>query len=222
MKTTQHLSFALGGQSRGVFLYRTMAKLKIEYCAVGDAIKNKNRWVSFEVLTHKYSKSIFVDINIFKNIDNEIKYWEDNNVFFTNIDDIKFRCADHLLWTNIISLDKFNHLIKDNSSQLINWQHLNIPKLNDDDKIIKQKNKDSINKTYLMKDKNTGFYKIGKSTNPKFREQTLQSEKPTIKMVKIWEKDIEKELHSLYKSFRVRGEWFNLSNIQLKYICTNF
>jgi hypothetical protein len=73
-----------------------------------------------------------------------------------------------------------------------------------------------------MKDDNTGFYKIGKSINPKFREQTLQSEKPTIKIVKIWEKNIEKELHNLYKSFRIRGEWFDLSKIQVKYICTNF
>ena len=28
-------------------------------------------------------------------------------------------------------------------------------------------------KTYLMKDSNTGMYKIGMSTNPKFREKNI-------------------------------------------------
>lgn len=43
-----------------------------------------------------------------------------------------------------------------------------------------------------MKDCNTGFYKIGKSINPKLRERTLQSEKPTIKIIKVFDKNIEK------------------------------
>lgn len=77
-------------------------------------------------------------------------------------------------------------------------------------------------KTYLMKDTNTGLYKIGRSKNPKHREKTLQSEKPTIKLIKIWEEDIENELHNLYHKFRVRGEWFKLTKVQVKYICTKF
>ena len=77
-------------------------------------------------------------------------------------------------------------------------------------------------KTYLMKDNHTKLYKIGFSNNPKHRETTLQSEKPSIKMVKIWNKNIEKKLHKLYSEYRVRGEWFNLTPIQVKYICTQF
>lgn len=77
-------------------------------------------------------------------------------------------------------------------------------------------------KTYIMKDDNTGFYKIGKSINPRERERTLQSEKPTIKMVKEFKTDIESKLHKKYSEHRVRGEWFDLSNVQLKYICTNY
>jgi hypothetical protein len=77
-------------------------------------------------------------------------------------------------------------------------------------------------KTYLMKDKSNNFYKIGKSINPKYREHTLQSEKPTIEIVKIWDKNIEKKLHNLYNDYRIRGEWFNLNKVQVKYICTNF
>lgn len=77
-------------------------------------------------------------------------------------------------------------------------------------------------KTYLMKDKHNGLYKIGKSRNPKIRERTLQSEKPSIIMVKTWNYDIEKKLHNLYNKFRVRGEYFKLTQIQVKYICTHF
>jgi hypothetical protein len=77
-------------------------------------------------------------------------------------------------------------------------------------------------KTYILKDETNNFYKIGKSVNPIIREKTLQSEKPTIKMIKVFNKDIEKELHNKYKEFRVRGEWFDLNKIQINYICTKY
>jgi len=80
----------------------------------------------------------------------------------------------------------------------------------------------SKSKTYIMKDSNTGLYKIGKSINPKYREKTLQCEKPTISMIKIFESDIEKHLHENYSKHRVRGEWFDLNAIQLRYICTHY
>jgi hypothetical protein len=76
--------------------------------------------------------------------------------------------------------------------------------------------------SYLIKDDNTGFYKIGKSKNPKNREKTLQSEKPTLKMVKLFTENVESTLHKKYNSQRVRGEWFKLTPIQVKYICTHY
>ena len=76
-------------------------------------------------------------------------------------------------------------------------------------------------KTYLIKNRRNGFYKIGRSKDPLKREQTLQSEEPDIVMVKTWDKDIESLLHKDYKDYRVRGEWFELSKAQVKYICTN-
>jgi len=88
------------------------------------------------------------------------------------------------------------------------------------DKVKSDSVKQSRCNTYLMKDENTGLYKIGKSIKPKYRERTLQSEKPSIKMVWNIAKDIESYLHDLYKEVRVRGEWFSLNNIQVKYICT--
>ena len=77
-------------------------------------------------------------------------------------------------------------------------------------------------KTYLMKDLSNGLYKIGFSSDPKVRESTLQSEKPSIKLVKVWDKFIEEHLHYKYREQRVRGEWFRLTPIQVKYICTHY
>ena len=77
-------------------------------------------------------------------------------------------------------------------------------------------------KTYLIKNRRNGFYKIGRSINPLKREQTLQSEEPDIVMTKTWDEDIENKLHIEYKDYRIRGEWFELSKAQVKYICTNY
>jgi hypothetical protein len=77
-------------------------------------------------------------------------------------------------------------------------------------------------KTYLIKEEGTSFYKIGMSNNPNRREKTLQRERPNISVIKIWDKNIEKRLHSDYKDYRVRGEWFDLTKIQVKYICASY
>lgn len=76
---------------------------------------------------------------------------------------------------------------------------------------------------YLMHDKRNGYHKIGISKEPKYREKTLQSEQPAIEMVcskrypvrKIAEA-IEAALHKAYAEQRVRGEWFNLSEIDVQ------
>ncbi len=72
--------------------------------------------------------------------------------------------------------------------------------------------------TYLMQDEATGYYKIGMSKNPEYRERTLQCEKPTIVLLasrKYYSRgearDQERYLHQKYRLARVRGEWFNLT-----------
>lgn len=74
---------------------------------------------------------------------------------------------------------------------------------------------------YIMKCKNTGHYKIGISANPKARESTLQSEKPSIRMVGQWDQlaGMERELHQKYAEQRIRGEWFDLTPAQVRFIC---
>lgn len=72
--------------------------------------------------------------------------------------------------------------------------------------------KENIFKTYIMYDSNTDLYKIGKSKDPKFREGTLQSKKPTIDLILVCDKYIEIELHDKFSSKRGRGEWFSLNS----------
>lgn len=88
------------------------------------------------------------------------------------------------------------------------------------DNIVEVENvKDANRKTnvYVMIDKNTGMYKIGRSVNPTARERTLQSEKPTIEMLFSAPAMVsdEKVLHDMFDSNRVRGEWFDLNSSQL-------
>ena len=71
---------------------------------------------------------------------------------------------------------------------------------------------------YLMIDTTNNFYKIGISNNPRYREHTLQSDKPTIELISAKEyptrtiaEAIEAALHKAYGEKRIRGEWFNLN-----------
>lgn len=71
---------------------------------------------------------------------------------------------------------------------------------------------------YLMHDEANGFYKIGMSNNPVYREGTLQSEKPTIKLIashryptRKFASALETALHNLYSNLHIRGEWYRLS-----------
>ncbi len=71
---------------------------------------------------------------------------------------------------------------------------------------------------YLMKNTRNGFIKIGFSKNPKFREKTLQSEEPEIELLASIEGtiDLEKELHARFSAYRIRGEWFRLSEFEIE------
>tara|TARA_R110002012_G_scaffold255141_1_gene434806 strand:+ start:3330 stop:3620 length:291 start_codon:yes stop_codon:yes gene_type:complete len=83
---------------------------------------------------------------------------------------------------------------------------------------IKKEKKKRQSRTYLMINRLSGYVKIGKSENPKYRESTLQSKEPQIDLIAIFKKDLEKELHELFKSKRVRGEWFDLNSQEIDYI----
>jgi len=69
-----------------------------------------------------------------------------------------------------------------------------------------------INHLYIMLNKATGYFKLGRSINPQYRERTLQSQEPDIVLLKTWQcdKDVERELHRIFQAKKVRGEWFKL------------
>lgn len=65
---------------------------------------------------------------------------------------------------------------------------------------------------YAMWNRRNGYVKIGRSTNPKYRERTLQAEEPEVYLLNACEADPEEEAqwHQALAEFRVRGEWFDL------------
>ncbi len=69
------------------------------------------------------------------------------------------------------------------------------------------------NYVYVMLNRDTGLFKIGRSKNPYYREGTLQSKEPNIVLLKAWEcdKKVETQIQKLYTKKRVRGEWFKLN-----------
>jgi hypothetical protein len=73
---------------------------------------------------------------------------------------------------------------------------------------------------YLMINKRNSLYKIGRSTSPQYREKTLQSEEPEVHL--LWKllarKEDEVHLHQLFKTSRVRGEWFDLEPEEVEWI----
>lgn len=73
---------------------------------------------------------------------------------------------------------------------------------------------------YLMLNKRSGHFKIGRSVNPRFREKTLQSQEPEVELVEscLAPKEFENELHKQFASKRIRGEWFELEDNDLKLI----
>ena len=77
-------------------------------------------------------------------------------------------------------------------------------------------------KTYLMYDDMTQKFKIGKSYDPYKREKTLCSDRCSIYLVAYCDYDIESVLHSMYSEYRGRGEWFNLSTNQVRWIIDYF
>lgn len=75
---------------------------------------------------------------------------------------------------------------------------------------------------YLMIDLTNNFHKIGISNSPKYREFTLQSEKPTIELLASKKfinrkiaKSFENALHYTYTDKRLRGEWFKLDEAEI-------
>lgn len=213
--------------------YFNIPLLNITYKIMCPEIFSFTQWH----LPYSYSKVL--GWNYFRNyfklglLDSRIK-----NVFIdrkNRLDDEEFQINDDLIICDIENECEHNLNHWKLFCEIENTLFLNIKNFNKNEfwdmnenhpinnnpiiKNIKRQNKQT---SYILKDKNTGYYKIGKSVNPLKREKTLQSEKPTLILVKKFKFNWESDLHDKYKSQRIRGEWFNLNKTQLKYICTHY
>lgn len=136
-----------------------------------------------------------------------------NNICCCDVDD-----ATNI--TQALSYDVFQSFIKD---------FRNVVKKNVPQEQLEENNEtETIQKecyVYLMIDTTNNFHKIGISNKPKYREHTLQSDKPTIELVcskafptRAVAEAFESSLHRVYASKRIRGEWFNLDDADVEVI----
>ena len=73
-----------------------------------------------------------------------------------------------------------------------------------------------VGNVYLMKSDRNGRVKIGRTKDkPVYRERTLQSQEPEVRLIfhreVLYMNETEKYLHRFFKRKRFRGEWFDLS-----------
>lgn len=122
---------------------------------------------------------------------------------------------------NIVKLISFTDSMIEFNENYLEVKYLVLASVDPINKINTKEENRTV-KTYLMKDSNTGYTKIGKAINPKFRESTLQSEKPTISLFAICEENIETELHKRFENKRIRGEWFNLNDMEIESIIEDY
>ena len=103
-------------------------------------------------------------------------------------------------------------------------RNFSIADIEEIDQVELESEREKFTNVYVMIDRNTGYYKIGRSVNPTRREKTLQSEKPTIDLMFSYQcrKKEEKVLHDMFKESRVRGEWFDLKGSDIARIHEHF
>ena len=75
--------------------------------------------------------------------------------------------------------------------------------------------------TYILTDK-SGKYKIGRTSDLKKRFSTFCVSNPSIKIIAIIIGDAEEELHRRFRNKQVKGEWFDLSDFDIKYILNKY
>lgn len=79
------------------------------------------------------------------------------------------------------------------------------------EKTIELPNKDS-GEVYLMRDRSSGFFKIGYSKNSENRLKSFKTGNATIDLIEVFPGTYQDEsaLHNIFKYKRKQGEWFSL------------
>lgn len=73
-------------------------------------------------------------------------------------------------------------------------------------------------KTYVLIDRISGFYKIGKTSDVRKRVQILSCGNPNIELLLVIDSDVESELHKKFNQKLVKGEWYALSHRDINFI----
>lgn len=73
-------------------------------------------------------------------------------------------------------------------------------------------------KTYVLIDRISGFYKIGKTSDVRKRVQILSCGNPNIELLLVIDSDVESELHNKFNNKLVKGEWYALSHKDIDFI----
>ena len=76
--------------------------------------------------------------------------------------------------------------------------------------------------TYIIRNNNNGFYKIGKSSDVKRRLSGLSIVEDNLTLIAYVDKDIESELHARFDIKGIYREWFNLSDCDLNDIIDKY
>lgn len=111
---------------------------------------------------------------------------------------------------NIVKdLDKLIKQLQQYRSELATFYNYTPPK------------KESYLYTYVYLMKAGPYYKIGRSLRPQLREKTLMGLDYRVELIfmsPLTMREDEKELHNKFREKRVKGEWFDLTNEDVKYI----
>ena len=178
-----------------------------------NKLKDKQLWKIY--IKHANGDSPF---------DEEVRQSSDDQYSITQFGEIGLFQQYINLYSEALEECRYGHiksLAKDLGMTYDNAKKLFCPENQSSDKEVKIKYDYCY--VYLMHDKRNGYHKIGISKTPEYREKTLQSEQPNIEMIcfkrypsrKI-AKAFESALHDAYAEQRVRGEWFNLSEIDIE------
>lgn len=68
----------------------------------------------------------------------------------------------------------------------------------------------------------SGYFKIGKSIDVSKRFKTLLIGNPSLSLIAISEKNVEKLLHKKFKTKNIIGEWYKLSSDEVLDIINEF
>jgi len=155
--------------------------------------------------------------------------YDENEIYYFKPLDTTFKAKQTINLDSALVLSVEGNLLNSSYHKLnksymfhdrIKISHIKEIEKTEDPKVIAN----TFTQIYVMIDKNTGYYKIGRSLSAIKREKTLQSEKPTIELLQTFNGKLidERNLHTMFKHKRIRGEWFDLSGSDMQSINTYF